>query len=390
MPKSIKKPNKHNKSSSKIYLDYASGVSANPGSIHKSGVEAKIILEEARTKVAEVLVCRREEVIFTSGGTEGNNLAIAGAVWAWKKNILPHIVTTNIEHSSVLETCKLLEKRKLAEITFVPVESSGIVDSENIKKAIKKNTLLVSVMYANNEIGTIQPIREIAKCVRHHNKRYGTKVLFHTDAVQAVNYLNLNVERLGVDLLTLSGAKIEGSGRAGALYKKANIILAPLFGGGNQEAGLRPGTENLPSITKFAEALLATQNIKEKESARLEKLRDYFISKLNYSGILENTRIIVNGDLRNRLPNNVSITVPKIPSDLLVLELNARGIEASSKSACKSGDGKASHVIQALRGDLAETDGSIRFSFGRDTSKGDIDITINALKQILTKLKKWY
>jgi cysteine desulfurase len=311
MPKSNDKmPNKY------IYLDYAASVSANPSSIHRAGVEAKIKLQNSRKEVSSILGARPEEIIFTSGGTESNNLAIQGVVWAWLEKIhsVPHIITTNIEHPSVLETYKLLAKRKLAEITIIPVEANGIVDSKKIKKEIKKNTVLVSVMYANNEIGTIQPIKEIAKEIRHFKKMKSVNFsqvlgspgpqprpdrsknlltsfsfpLFHTDAVQAVNYLDLNVEKLGVDLLSLSGSKIEGAtpkggqaGRVGVLYKKKTIKLLKVFGGGDQEWGLRPGTENLLEILKFSRALKNVQNIKEQEVKRLTKLRDYFIKKIH-------------------------------------------------------------------------------------------------------------
>ena len=391
MPKSIKKSNKNVR---KIYLDYASGVLPNPSSIHTEGVLAKKRLEKARTLVAYILGARSPEIIFTSGGTESNNLAIQGVVLAYRGKGLPHIITTNIEHSSVLETFRLLEKRKLAQITIVPVETNGIVDSRKIKKEIRKNTILVSVNYANSEIGTIQPIHEIAREIRHFKKTNSISYklkdihypLFHTDAVQAVNYLDLNIERLGVDLLTLSGSKIIGAGRVGVLYKRNFVPLLPLYGGGDQESGLRPGTENLSAIVEFSIALEFTDKIKEKESKRLTKLRDYFFKKL----VKFSSNIAINGDLKNRLPSNVNITILNIPSDLLVIELSARGIMSSSKSACKSGDGKASYVLRAINPSLKETDGSLRFSLGRDTTKKDIDRVFKALAEILTKLKKWY
>lgn len=384
MPKSIKKARK-------IYLDYAASAEANPSSIHFLGIDAKNKLQNARQEMSSLLHARPEEIIFTSGGTESNNLAIQGVVLAclrrqaYQGKNLSHIITTNIEHPSVLETFRLLEKRKLAQISIVPVEANGIVDPKKIKKEIKKNTVLVSVMYANNEIGTIQPIKEISKEIRHWNKEnIKRKVFFHTDAVQAANYLDLNVEKLGVDLFSLSGSKIEGAGRVGMLYKKKSVPLSNIFGGGDQEMGFRPGTENLPEILKFANALETAQKKKEKESKRLIQLRDYFFSKIS------SFNFIVNGDFKNRLPNNINITVPNIPSDLLVIELSVKGIMASAKSACKSGDGKSSYVIKAINPNIKDTDGSLRFSFGRDTKKADIDYTLKALSEILTKLKKWY
>ncbi len=370
----MKKPNK-------IYMDYASGALPNPSGMHFESLAMKKKLEGARVKVGNLLGARGKDVIFTSGGTESNNLAIQGIVLSFER---PHIVTTNIEHSSVLETFRLLQKRKLAEITIVPVEESGIVDPKNIKKAIKKNTVLVSVMYVNNEIGTIQPIKEIAKVVRYARKENGNKIFFHTDAVQAVSYLDLNVERLGVDMLTLSGAKIKGAGRVGVLYKRNTVPLRPILGGGDQEFGLRPGTENVEAIIKFANALESVQKMKDKEWKRLSGLQKYFLK------LLSKEKVVLNGSSENRLPSNVNITIPNIPSDLLILELSQKGILVSGKSACKSGDGKASYVIQAVNPNIKDTDGSIRFSFGKDTTKEDVVSAGKNLFLILKKLKKWY
>jgi cysteine desulfurase len=437
----MSKSNKNsNEKTSKIYLDYAASVAPNPSSIHEFGLNAKKKLDSARRDVADILNARAEEIIFTSGGTESNNLALQGVVLAWhEKNQekrggknLPHIITTNIEHPSVLETIKLLKKRKLAQISIVPVESNGIVSPKKIKKEIKGNTILVSVMYANNEIGTIQPVREIAKEIRHYNKKnekrkvfersgWGRdpgnrgpektlpfRVFFHTDAVQAANYLDLNVERLGADLLTLSGSKIEGAGRVGVLYKRKSVPLANIFGGGDQEYGFRPGTENLPEIIKFSKAMEVVREINEKEMKRQMQLRNYFFDKLRKTFFFSGPRFpgvptparpfkkesfaefIINGDLLNRLPNNVNITIPKIPSDLLVIELSARGIMASAKSACKSSSAEGSYVIKALRPESDSEIGGVRFSLGRQTKKKDIDYTVKALSEILDKLKKWY
>jgi len=434
---------KSNKKLNRIYLDYAAGVDANPSSIHEDGIKARRELQNARGDVANILGSRAREVVFTSGGTEGNNLAIQGVILAWHEKRakegssafakLPHIITTNIEHPSVLQTFKMLEKRKLAEISIVLVGTNGIVDPKKIKKEIKENTVLVSVMYANNEIGTIQPIREIAKEIRYF-KKYQEKQkdflrssdlrvplparpfknlsvfpLLHTDAAQAVNYLDLNVEKLGVDLLSLSGSKIEGAGRVGVLYKRKSVSLAAIFGGGDQEMGLRPGTENLSEILRFSSALKLVQKNKEKEIKRLTKLRDYFFKKLKsqkrkFSQVLGSPGprtparpfenfvfdFLINGDLKNRLPNNINITFPKIPSELLVIELSARGIMTSSKSACESSHKEGSYVIEAIRPELDKEIGGLRFSLGKKTTKADIDQTVKALSQILQKLKKWY
>jgi cysteine desulfurase len=380
--------------STKIYLDYASSAlpkSANPGAIHGLGLEEKNRLESARAKIAKILNSQIGEIIFTSGATESNNLAILGLVANFKQySQLPHIATTNIEHASVLEVCRHLEKTKQAKVTYVEVESNGVVDVKKIKKALRPNTVLVSVMYANNEIGTVQPIREIGKVIRHVNKvsqkSDQQKTFFHTDATQAVNYLPINMAQLGVDMLSFNSAKIYGPKGVGALYVKKNTPLTKITFGGDQERGLRPGTENVAGAMALAHALETTEKVKKKEVKRLTKLRDYFLKKISNLPF----EIIVNGDLKNRLPNNINITIPDIPSDLLVIELSARGIMASAKSACKSGDGKASHVVQAINKSVREEDGSLRFSLGKETTKANIDYTVRALSQILLKLNKWY
>ncbi len=384
MPKSNQKPIKTKQN---IYLDYAASALPNPSSVHFLGMMTKNKLQNARKNVAMFLNARMDEVIFTSGGTESNNLAIQGVVYSCQGKNVPHIITTNIEHPSVLETFKILENRGVAQISVIPVEKNGIVDPKKIKKEIKNNTVLVSVMYANNEIGTVQPIREISKEIRYHRKNSNTTFpLFHTDAVQAVNYLDLNVEKLGVDLLSFSGAKIENAGRVGVLYKRSSVSLANIFGGGDQEQGLRPGTENWMAIVQFAKALQIVQDTKEKETVRLIKLRDYFINKLFKMSFT----VVVNGDTKSRLPNNVNVSFPKIPSDLLVIELSTKGIMTSAKSACKSSEKGSSYVVKAVNPNLGDDIGGLRFSFGKKTNKKDIDAAIKALSLILTKLKKWY
>ena len=360
---------------------------ANPSSIHELGLSVKNSLEESRKLVASVLSANKEEIIFTSSGTESNNLAILGFLSNFNK---PHIVVSNIEHSSIIEICKYLESTKQAEVTYLEVEADGIINPRKIQKELRSNTVLVSIMYANNEIGTIQPIKEIVKSIRHFNKNNSQEIIFHTDATQAVNYLPLGVDKLGIDMMTFNGSKIYGPKGVGVLFKKRYIKLNPVLHGGEQERGLRPGTENVPNILGLAEALKITDKLKEKESKRLTTLRDYFIKKISDSKILNSRNIVFNGDLTNRLPNNVNITIPKIPSDLLVIELGQRGVYVSAKSACKAGDGKASYVIRALNSNISELDGSIRFSLGRETQKRDIDYTVRSLESIILKLNKWY
>lgn len=383
MPKSN---NKSHKIKVKTYLDHASSAlpsSANPSSIHELGVGERNKLEGSRATVAQVLDARPAEIFFTSGATESNNLAILGLVQKFKN---PHIVTSNIEHSSVLEVCRHLETSGKAQVTYVAVPPSGVMDPKAIKNAMKKNTVLVSVMYANSEIGTVQPIAGIAKEIRHFNKINNTKIYFHTDATQAINYLPIRIPALGVDLLSFNGSKVYGPKGAGVLYIKSGTPVAPIMFGGDQEMGLRPGTENVAAVVALASALQSVEKIKTKEIKRLTNLRDYFFRHLSKAV----PDLLINGDITNRLPNNINITIPNIPSDLLVIELSARGIMASAKSACKSGDGKASYVIQAINADIKDTDGSVRFSLGQSTTKADIDYTVKAMKDILNKLTKWY
>lgn len=390
MPKSTKKNNKNTLKlrvkQREIYLDYAASNVPNPSSIHKKGVEAKVKLEKARQGVALILHTQRDNIIFTSGATESNNLAIQGMAFSYleKEKGLPHIISTNIEHASVLETIKTLEKRKQAEVTIVEVGKDGIVDPKKIKKEIRRNTVLISVMYANNEIGTIEPIKEIVKEIRHYRKLNKTIFpFFHTDATQAIKYLNLNTEMLGVDLMSLSGAKIRGAGKIGVLFRKKYIPLSKIYSGGDQEFGLRPGTENLSEIQKFVSVFKNSEKNKGKEAKRLAKLQNYFIKKLPKV-------FTINGSEKQRLPNNINISHPKIPGDLLVVELSSYGVMASSRSACKSKDENGSYVIQAVNPNATKEVGGLRLSFGEDTKKKDLDYVVKILAKILTKLEKWY
>jgi len=371
---------------------------ANPSAIHDLGMETKKVLDEARDSVGKILGAHMNEIIFTSGATESNNLAILGVIENLpKKYKTPHIVTTNIEHASVLEVFKFLEKEKKIEVTYLEIEKNGIVDIQKLKKVLKENTVLVSVMYANNEIGTIQPIKEIAKTIRHYKKNLtqdkqeeNIYPLFHTDATQAVNYLDINVLRLGVDMMSLNSGKIYGPKGVGVLFKKRGVTLKPLILGGDQEFSLRAGTQNTPLILGLSEALSETEDMKITEVKRLTNLREMFIKKLkNLFDHLE-IDMILNGDQSVCLPNIINITIPKIPSDLLLIELSARGIYVSEKSACKSGDKKNSHVLEAIHGRTTESINSIRFSLGRDTKKEDLDYVIKCLSDILKKLRKWY
>lgn len=401
----------------RVYLDYASTTPldprvlkamlpyfgkkfGNPSSIHAPGVEAKKALDESRKSVASMLQARESEIIFTSGGTESNNLAIFGIISAaeiadrrgtnaglrgsrerYKLGKI-HIVTTNIEHSSVLEPIRELERRGVS-VTYVPVRPNGIVDPKKIAAALRPETVLVSVGYANNEIGTIQPIREISKIVRAHSfqtfKLLNFQTRFHSDGSQAPLYLDCNVSRLGVDLLTLDGHKMYGPKGVGLLYVKEGVELSPIIFGGGQERGLRSTTENIPLIVGLSKAFEIASRYREKESKRLTRLRDYF-----YSSVLQKTRIenvVINGDMKERLPNNVNISIPGLDVEFATLKLDAAGIACSTKSSCLGSSG-GSYVVRALGLGEARAFSTLRFTFGRDTTKPDIDYLVKVLAKI--------
>jgi cysteine desulfurase len=368
---------------------------SNPSSIHKGGVEARTIIDVARAKIASLIYAHSDEIIFTGSGTESDALAITGIIHSYKGNKIPHIITSSIEHPAVIEVCKKLENNKEAKVSYIDPDANGMINPKDIRDSLKENTVLVSIMYANNEIGTIQPIMEIAKAIRYFRKINQTILpFFHTDACQAINYLPIeNIEKLGVDLLTFNSSKIYGPKGIGILYKKRGINLMPLYTGGGQEFGLRSGTENTAGIAGAALAFEETLKIKNKESDRLVKIRDYGIKKLLALSNTSGYEIILNGDSINRLPNNINISIKGISSELLVIELDAKGIEVSAKSACKSDEPDESYVISALRkaqGILENTtDGSIRISLGRGTLKSDIDTLVLVIKEILKKYKEW-
>lgn len=394
----------------KIYLDYAAAtpldpavekilrkeelsVFANPSALHTDGVEARTEIETARTTIAKCIFAQSDEIIFTGSGTESDALAICGVIRAYK-NGKPHIITSVIEHPAVLENCRMLENRGEAEVTYVTINENGIIEIDEIKEALKENTAIVSIMYANNEIGTIQPITEIAKILRRFRKETNNIFpLFHTDACQAMNYLPTeNVEKLGVDLLTFNSSKIYGPKGVGVLYKKRGVELTPLYFGGGQELGLRSGTENTVLLNAAAVALQKTNEVKDSEVSRLTVLRDYAIDSL-CAVTIGGYSITVNGDMTERLPNNINISISDISSELLVIELDAKGIAVSAKSACKSEEPDESYVISALRAaqnlPIHSTDGSLRISLGRGTTKSDIEFFVQSLTEILQKYHQW-
>ena len=346
----------------------------NAGSMHSKGLQASKTLNESRSRVAQILNCKAEEVIFTASGTESINLALKGSVekLQHKGN---HIVTTKIEHHAVLDTLEYLETKGF-KVTYVDVERNGIVNPEKIAEAITDKTILVSVMYVNNEIGTIQPIKEISEITREHN------VLLHTDACQAPNSEGLDVEKLGADLLSLNGSKIYGPKGIGCLYRKQRVKLAPLIHGGGQEFKLRSGTENMPAIVGFTKALELAQKNKSEYKEKLTKLRNKLID-----GLLKIDLSILNGDLEKRVPNNVNITFLNVEGEAILLKLDEQNICASSGSACTSKSLDPSHVILALSRPYEVAHGSIRFTLTKNTTETGIDKVIDLMPSLIEELR---
>ncbi len=354
----------------------------NPSSMHGSGRRAGQVLAKVRKEVADIIGGLPSEIIFTGSGTESDNLAIKGIARANRK-YGNHIIVSAIEHKAILESVKQLEDEGF-KVDILPVDGVGMVNIAECLKLITRQTILISVMYANNEIGTIEPISELSSAIYlwrdAHNR--GVFPLVHTDACQAAGALSLNVHELGVDLMSLNGAKIYGPKGVGMLYKKKDIRICPIVAGGEQEFNLRAGTENLPYIAGFAEALKIADGMRNKESERLSKLRDYFMEKL----LEKIPNAIVNGDRIKRLPNNVHISIPHIEGESILLMLDRLGIEASTGSACSAYDLKPSHVLMAI-GQTAEfAHGSIRFSLGRSTTKEDLDYVLSVLPGISKRL----
>ena len=344
----------------------------NPSSLHTEGETAKNVLEGARIKIARILHCRANEVFFTSGGTESLNIAILGVVkFAKNKNIIPHIIVFSIEHPAVLEPIKFLLKNKLAEVSFISPNEKGIISPESIKKEIKENTILVAIQHANNEIGTIQPIRKIKSAIGN--------VCLLVDACQSVLYEDVSLERLGADMLVLDGIKMYGPRSMGILAVKHEIKISPIVFGGGQEGGLRSGTENVAGAAGLTKALEIAVNMREKETKRLTGLRDYTINKI----LKEIPNSSLNGGLKNRLPNNINICLSKQDSEFLVIKLDILGFAVSAASACHTLSlENGSYVIESL-GKPECSSSSLRITIGRDTKKSDLDSLISALKKII-------
>ncbi|MDY6833680.1 MAG: cysteine desulfurase NifS [Chloroflexota bacterium] len=347
----------------------------NPSSIHSLGQESKEAMEDARTTVAGLIGARSEEIVFTSGGTEADNYALKGIAYA-KESVGNHIITTTVEHHAIMETCQFLEKHGF-QVTTVPVDKYGVVDPIEIEKAITDKTILISVMLANNEIGTIEPIAEIARIAKER------EICIHTDAVQAIGHIPVDVNELNVDLLSLSAHKLYGPKGIGALYVRKGIKLANLLHGGGQERGRRGSTENVAGIVGLGKAVEIAKDAISEDMKHSINLRDELTQ-----GLIERIDDIhLNGHPTHRLPNNVNLSIHYVEGESMLLNLDLEGIAASTGSACSSGNLEPSHVLLALGLSHEQAHGSLRFTLGRDTEKDDVMRVLNTLPSIVSKLR---
>lgn len=388
-----------------IYLDYASTTPldkkvlkammpylkseyGNPSSVHVFGQESRVAVENSREQLAKFLNCSANEIIFTSGATEANNLAIQGVVNLAKESPLqqPHIVTSTIEHESVLAPIQELEKQGNLEVTYVAVNKEGIVNPADIEKAIKENTVLISIQYANSEIGTVQPIREIGKIIKNYKlqtKNY--KLVFHTDAVQAAQFLDCDVKKLGVDLLTLSSHKVYGPKGVGVLYIKKGIIISSMIYGGGQEQGIRSGTENVAGIVGMGEAIQEIQNPKSKvQNIKMRQLRDKLIKDI----LKRISSAKLTGSLEYRLCNNTHFLFKGLQGKDIVLLLDQKGIAVSSGSACSELTQESSHVLLSMGYNNEEAHSALRITLGKYTKKEEIEKTVKALEKVVEELRE--
>ncbi|HWQ99480.1 MAG TPA: aminotransferase class V-fold PLP-dependent enzyme [Candidatus Methylomirabilis sp.] len=355
---------------------------ANPASFHTPGLRAKEAVASARARIATHLNCREDEVIFTSGGTESDNLAVVGIVRAHKAKGR-HVITSSVEHHAVLEPLLHLKKAGEIELTVLPVDKHGLVSVADLVLALRSDTVLVSIMYANNEIGTIEPIADVGRAILKWRKDNVTPYpFFHTDACQAAGVLDLDAEKLHADLLTLNGSKIYGPKGIGVLYIRRAVKVEPLVRGGGQEKNIRSGTENVPGIVGLAAALDISQAEKEAENARLVRLRDRLIE-----GLLAIPKTRLNGHPSERLPNNVNVSFIDIEGEAAVLYLDAEGIYTSTGSACASASLDPSHVILATGLSYEAAHGSLRFTLGRSTTAADVERVIAVMPGVVEKLR---
>ncbi|MEW6242670.1 MAG: cysteine desulfurase NifS [Bacillota bacterium] len=358
-----------------VMVRYMTDIYGNPSSVHAFGRMARKGVEEARESVAALIGASPGEIIFTSGGTEADNLAIKGIAESLSHKG-KHIITSKVEHHAVLHTCEYLEKKGFS-VTYLPVDRYGTVSASDVEAALQDDTILVSVMMANNEVGTIQPIAEIVQAAKSRG------VLVHTDAVQAVGAVRIDVEEMGVDLLSLSGHKIYGPKGVGALYVRKGVKLLPIAHGGGHERGKRAGTENVPGIVGLGKAAELARDEMGASSERIKHLRDRLIE-----GILsriEHSRL--NGHPTNRLPNNVNVSIEYVEGEAMLLSLDQQGVAASSGSACTSGSLEPSHVLMAMGLSHEVAHGSLRMTLGRQNTEEDVDYVLSVLPPIVERLR---
>jgi cysteine desulfurase len=375
----------------RVMRPYFSQKFGNPGSIHDAGRKAKEAIEKASAKIASILHCRPQELIFTGSATEADNLAILGTAKA-NKAAGNKIIVSTVEHKAVLTPCSTLAKEGF-QIIKLKVDKTGLVNPADIAQLLDSKTILVSVIYADNETGTVQPIREIAKVIKNFRNRSFSKPYtlnpvpfpyFHTDASQAAQYCDINVEKLGVDLMTVSSHKLYGPKGIGGLYIRKGIKIKPIIFGGGQQNNMRSGTENVPSIVGFAEALALAEKNKNKECARVEKLRN----ELEQGIFKFIPKVVLNGHLQKRLPNFLNVSILDIEGEAALLYLDQKGICASTGSACDSQSLEPSHVILALGRPYEYAHGSLRFTLGKYTTRESIQYLLKHLPPIVKKLRQ--
>ncbi len=357
-------------------MPYLKSKYGNPSSMYSVGREAKKAIEKAREQVANLIGCKPHEIYFTGCGSESDNTAIKGIAYA-NAHRKRHIITSKIEHPAVLHTCQFLQKQGYS-VTYLNVNSDGVADLEELKNSIRYDTMLISIMFANNEIGTIQPITEIAKIAKMHN------IVFHTDSVQACGNVPINVKKMGIDMLSLSGHKIHAPKGIGALYVREGIEFEKFIDGGHQERNKRGGTENVAGIVGLGKACeLARMNMAN-HIRYLQELRNYYISRVKET--IPNVKL--NGKLENRLPGNANFSFEGVDGEALLLNLDAKGICASSGSACSTGSPEPSHVLTAIGCTPSQAFSALRTTFDEENTKVDIDYLVENLKEIVERLRK--
>lgn len=347
----------------------------NPSSLYKLGRTARVAVEEARRNVANLINCDKNEIYFTSGGTESDNTALKG-IMNLDKNNGKHLITTKIEHPAILNTCRTLEENGF-KVTYLNVDKEGVINIEELNNSITEETVLISIMFANNEIGSIQPIEEIGKIAKKRG------IIFHTDAVQACGNIDIDVKKLNIDMLSLSGHKIGAPKGIGALYVNKNIEFKNLVDGGHQEKDKRAGTENVPGMVGLGEACRLAKNDMENHINKLKTLRDYYFKKIK-ENILD---VKINGSIEHRLPGNANTSFKGINGGELLMKLDEKGICASAGSACSSGSSMPSHVLTAIGLTSEYLEGTLRVTFGDENTKEDVDYLVESLVEIIYNIE---